>query len=139
MAGRVGGPPGLSEGGFGGVGEAAVCFQTMAQTMKHMREIIDNVEAHSINVEKHVRELSLVMMDLTKACGRMFEQAHLRFVAMFSATRTCGGRSGGFHKDVMEHQLIMNLWQSTETSQVFDGGTKSSQHLSDKLEVHTRT
>ena len=55
MAGGVGGPPGLSEGGFGEVGEAAVCFQTMAKTMKRLGEIRDNVEADGINVEKYVK------------------------------------------------------------------------------------
>ena len=48
-------------------------------------------------------------MDLTKACGRMFEQEHLRFIAMFSATRNSGGGGGGFHRGVMEHKVIMNL------------------------------
>ena len=105
MSGGVGVPPGLGEGGFGDVGEAAVCFQTMAKTMKRLGEIRDNVEADSINVEKYVKELSVVTRDLTKACGRMFEQEH----AMFSATRNNGGGGGGFHRGAMEHKVIMNL------------------------------
>ena len=109
MSGGVGVPPGLGEGGFGDVGEAAVCFQTMAKTMKRLWEIRGNVEADSINVEKYVKEQSVVTMDLTKACGRMFEQEHLRFIAMFSATRNNGGGGGGFHRGVMEHKVIMNL------------------------------
>ncbi len=37
-------------------------------------EIRDKVEADSIHVEKYVKELSLVTMHLTKACGRIFGQ-----------------------------------------------------------------
>ena len=44
----------------------------MAKTMKRLGEPRDNVEADSINVEKYVKELSVVTMDLTKACRRMF-------------------------------------------------------------------
>ena len=77
--------------------------------MKLLGELRGNVEADSINVEKYVKELSVVTMYLTKACGRMFEQEHLRFIAMFSATRNSGGGGGGFYKGVMEHKIIMNL------------------------------
>ncbi len=87
MSGGVGVPPGLGEGGFGDVGGAAVCFHTMAKTMKRLGELRDDVEADSITAEKYVKELSVVTMDFAKACGRMFEQEHLRFIAMFSATR----------------------------------------------------
>ena len=55
-----------------------------------MGEIRANVKADSINVEKYVKELAAVTMDLTGPCGRMFEQEHLRSIAMFSATRTSG-------------------------------------------------
>ncbi len=51
-------PPGFDEGGFGDVGEAAVCCQTMAKIMmKCLGEICDNVEADSINVEGYVKEV----------------------------------------------------------------------------------
>ena len=87
----VGVPPGLDDGGFDDVGEAAVCFQTMAKAMRRLGEIRDNVEADVINVDKYVKELSVATMNLTKACGRMFEQENFRFIAMFSETRTRGG------------------------------------------------
>ncbi len=78
---------GLSVGGkkgFGDVGEAAVCFQTMAEFIRRLREIRDNVEADNVNVERYVKELAGVTIDctITKACGRMFEQEHLRVIAM---------------------------------------------------------
>ncbi len=78
-----GGPPGL--GGFGEVGEAAVWLQTIAKTMKPLGEIRDNVEADSVDVEHYVKGLAVVTTDLTKACRRMFEQEHLRFINMFAA------------------------------------------------------
>ncbi len=59
MAGGAGAPPGLGERGFADVGEAVVCFQIMAKTMKRLGEIRDNVKADSINVEKYVKELSV--------------------------------------------------------------------------------
>ncbi len=98
MVGGVGVPPGLSDGGFGDVGEAAMCFQSMAKTMRRLGEIRDNVEMDGIKVEKYVKELSAVTMDLTKACGRMFQQEHLRFIAMFSATRNIWMRMRRFSR-----------------------------------------
>ncbi len=71
------------------------------------------MEADSINVEQYIKELAVVTMDLTKACGRMFEQNHFRFIAMLLATRTSGGGGGGggggrgFHRGGMEHKVIM--------------------------------
>ncbi len=55
----VGVPPGLADGGFGDVGEAAVCFQTMTNIMRRLGEIRDNAEYDSINVEKYLRELAI--------------------------------------------------------------------------------
>ncbi len=88
MSGGVGIPRGLAEGGFGDVGEANMCSQRMARAMKRLGDIRDNVEGDSINMEKYLKELAVVSMDLTKACGRMFEQQHLRFTLMFAATKT---------------------------------------------------
>ena len=59
MSGGVGVRSGLGEGGLGDVGEAAVCFQTMAKVMHRLAEIRDNVEADSINIEKYVKELTI--------------------------------------------------------------------------------
>ncbi len=60
MAGQ---PPGLrgSTGGsegFGAVGEAGACYNTMACLMIWAGEVRDSVEADSINVEKYVKELA---------------------------------------------------------------------------------
>ncbi len=82
----------------------------MAKTIKRLGEIRDNVEANGINVEKYVKELAVVTMDLTEACGSKFKQEHFRFIAMFLTTRNNGGRGGGgFYRDVMEYKGIMNL------------------------------
>ena len=74
----------------------------MAKTMRR-------VEADSISVKRYVKELSVVTMDFTQACGRVFEQEHLRFIAILSATRNNGGGGEGFHRDDTEHKVIMNL------------------------------
>ncbi len=89
-------------------------------------------------MEKYVKELSVVTMDLTKACGRMFEQEHLRFISMFSATRSSGGGGGGFHKGVMEHKVITNLRAVNGDKSFSDIGTKITPQPLDKLEVHMR-
>ncbi len=67
MSNGVGVPPELVEGGFGDVGEAAVRFQKMARAVRRLGEIRDKVEADSINVEKYLKELAVMTMDLTKA------------------------------------------------------------------------
>ncbi len=45
----------------------------MFKGMKRLRD----VEADSINVEKYVKELSKVCLDMFRAIGTMFEQWHL--------------------------------------------------------------
>ena len=109
MSNGVGFPPGLDDD-CGDAGEEAVCFQTMAKTMRRLAEI-RNVEVDSISVEKHLKELAMVTRDHTKCCGRMFEQEHLRFIAMFSATRASGGGRGGrgFRRGVMQNKVSTNL------------------------------
>ena len=68
MSGGVGVPPGLAEGGFEDVGEASMFFQRLAEAMKRLGRIRDNVETDSINVDKYLKELAVVTMDFTKAC-----------------------------------------------------------------------
>ena len=92
------------------------------------------MEGDSINVEKYVKELSVVTMDLTKACGGMFEQEHFRFTAMFSATRSSAGGGGGFHKGAMEHKDIMNLRAVNGDKSSFRQLTRSSPQPSGKLD-----
>ncbi len=64
-AGGVGVTAGLVEDGFGVVGEDAFYFQTMADTMHRLGQIRGNMEADNINVEKYVKELSVVTTDFT--------------------------------------------------------------------------
>ncbi len=143
MSGGVGVLPGLGEGGFGDVGEAAVCFQPMAKTMKRLGEIRDNAEADSINVERYVKELSLLTMDRTRPCGIMFEHKHIRFIAMFSTTKNSGGGGGGFHRGVMEHRVIMNLRAAvapkSSTALVQVGGAHDSSQVSQQKSTWAET
>ncbi len=55
----VGAPTGFVEGGVGDVGEANVCFQKMAKTMRRLGKIRDNAEADSIDVEKYLKEVAV--------------------------------------------------------------------------------
>jgi hypothetical protein len=80
----LGGPPGRG-GGFGSVGEANEFYETLANAIKRMTEIRDNVEGDSMNTERYVKELSQVMIKVTKAAGIVFEQEQLRFFSMYLA------------------------------------------------------
>ncbi len=62
-------------------------------------------------MEKYVKEMVVVTVDLTKAYGRIFEQEHLRFISMFSA-KGGGGHGGGgnwFPKAIMEQKIIQHV------------------------------
>ncbi len=76
------GPPTF---GFGHVGEAGACYAKMAQALRHAEGVRDNVEGDSINVARCVKEVTIMIYDLTKATGRMFEQEHLKMINMVSA------------------------------------------------------
>ncbi len=107
---EVGAPPGFDDGGFGDVGEAAVCFQSMGKIMRRLVEIRDNVKNDSLGVEKHLKELAIATMGFAIACRRMFEQEHLMLIAMFSAMGTAGGGGGeerGLHKGIVERKIII--------------------------------
>ncbi len=130
-----GGPPGLGGsndggvgGGFGHVGEAGACYAKMAQVLHRAGEIRDNVEVVSINVEKYVKEIATLMVDLTKASGRMFQQEHLRMVNMVSAINPGGsGGTGGNRftaKGIMEQKVIMNLRMVNGDNLCFANGTQ---------------
>ena len=95
MAG-VGNPPGLR--GFGEVGQARASCDRMVEGMSMLKEIVDNVEGDQLRTEKYVKGLGAVCTEMPRATGAMFEQEHLKFVAMFPATRTGGGGRGGFTK-----------------------------------------
>ena len=73
-------------------------------------------------MEKYLKELAVVTMDLTKACGRMFEQEHLRFISMITAAGSSQGASGGgfkYTKGIMEHRVIQNLKAVTGDKSLF--------------------
>ena len=110
MAG-AGVPPGFAAGGFGEVGEAKLNFHRMAQGMSRMKQISENVATYQLNIEKYVKELSDVCMEMFRTTGAMFEQEHLRLINMFVATGG-GGQGGGSHrfpKAIMEHKVIQYL------------------------------
>ncbi len=119
------------------MGKATVCFQTMAKTMRRLGEIRDN---DSINVERYRKELAVVTVDFTKACGRMFEQENFRYIAMFSATRISGGvgGGGGFHRGIMQHKVITNLRADNGDKSLPENGTEHSPQPSDKLKECVR-
>ncbi len=59
-----------------------------------------------MNVEKYVKELSDVGIDMFRAAGSMFEQENTRIINMFAASGG-GGHGGGrrrFPKAIMEHK-----------------------------------
>ncbi len=64
-----------------------------------------------MNVEKYVKLLSDVCMEMFRATGSMFEQNYLRSINMFAATGGSGpgGVSHRFPKGIMEHKVIQNL------------------------------
>ncbi len=76
MSGGVPEPPGLGRGtsGFGEVGQAAFNYQEMVKGMKRLKDIENNVETDSINMEKYVKELPKVCCDMFRATGTIFEQ-----------------------------------------------------------------
>ncbi len=55
----------------------------------------NNVERDSINVERYVKEVAIMIYELTMATGRMFEQEHLRMINMVSAISP-GGATGSY-------------------------------------------
>ena len=61
-------------GGFGDVGQAAVNSQEMVSGMRRLKDIENNVETDSINVEMYVKELSKVCWDMFRVTGSMSEQ-----------------------------------------------------------------
>ncbi len=70
--------------------------------MKRLKDIENNVETDSINMEKYVKELFKVRWDMFRATGAMFEQENLRFINMFAATTK-------HTREIMQHKVITNL------------------------------
>ncbi len=56
-----------------------------AWSIGRLVEIRGNVERYSCNAERCIKELSIIMMKITKASGRMVEQEPLRLMAMYVA------------------------------------------------------
>ncbi len=61
------------------MGDSSEWYESLANAIKRLGEIEDNVEGDSLNTEKYEKEQSEVMIDITKAGGIMFEQEQLRF------------------------------------------------------------
>ena len=85
----------------------------MARVLPRAGEAHDNVEADSINVEKYVKGIVALVIDLVKASGRMFEHQHLRMIKMVPAIKPGGsggtGGNGFTAKGIMEHKAIRKL------------------------------
>ncbi len=63
-----------------------------------------------MNTESYIKELSQVMIKVTKAAGRVLEQDHMRFMAMYVGAGS--GIAGGcdrHQESIMEHRVIQNL------------------------------
>ncbi len=53
-------------------------------------QIEENVENDQLTIEKYVKELTSVCREMFKATGATFEQEHLRFISMITASRGGG-------------------------------------------------
>ncbi len=86
-------------------------FHRMVKGMTKMKEISESAAEDQLNVEKYVKELSDVCVEMFRATGAMFEQERMRFINLFAATGG-GGQGGGgqrFPKAIMEHRVIQYL------------------------------
>ena len=79
--------------GFGEVGDSGACFDRVVKCMKRLKEIEENVESDTLNLEKYVKELAKVTHEITGAYGRLFEQENLRMMPVIVA-----GMSGSSYK-----------------------------------------
>ncbi len=125
-------PPGL--GGFGDVGEARLCFNKLAAGMERWRQVEDTIEHDTINAEKYIKELAVVVKEMLRATDAMFEQEHRRFINMYMTASMQGGRaSGGVHtrpaKPNMEHKVVQNLPAVNGCKVCSSNGTRSSLQL----------
>ncbi len=82
----------------------------MAQVLQHAVEVRDHVEGDSSSEKKYVKEMTIMVYDLIKATGGMFEQECLRMINMVSAIIP-GGAGGSYRtpKGIFEHRVIQNL------------------------------
>ncbi len=62
----------------------------MAKALQFAGDVRDSVEADSINGEMYVEKIVNLVIYLTEASGRMFEQEHFRRINMVSAINTGG-------------------------------------------------
>ena len=60
--------------GFGDVGDSALCYDRVVKGMKRLKDIEENVESDTLNLEKYVKEMAKVSHEIIGACGRLFEQ-----------------------------------------------------------------
>jgi hypothetical protein len=131
-------PPGVRD--FGEVGKAKLNFQKMVRGRSRMKKKSEDVSGDQLNVEKRVKELSDVRMEMFRATGAMFEQEHLRFINMFAATG--GGGQGGsgyrFLKAIMEHKVIQCLGAVSGNKSFFRRWHQKYTTALGKFQMHMR-
>ncbi len=62
----------------------------MVELISRFKDIEGHIERDIRKADKYIQELPKESQEMSKAMGRMFEQDHLRFIAMISAA----GKSG---------------------------------------------
>ncbi len=65
----------------------------------------------SLHVENYDHDTMTVIQEVFIATGRMFEQEHLRMVAMITASNFGAVDDGGvkYNKGIMEHRVVQGL------------------------------
>ncbi len=66
-------PPGL--GGFGGVGDPSDSYDALAWSIRRLAEIRVNVEGDSLNMERCIKELLIIMIKITKQPGECLSRS----------------------------------------------------------------
>ncbi len=78
---------GVNEGagqGSGDVGDAAVCFDTLVAITVMAQEIARHVKSNGWNMERYMEETANMAADSGGVVGIMYEQEHLRYIAMIA-------------------------------------------------------
>ncbi len=61
-------------------------------------QIEENVENDQLTIERYVKELTTVCREMIKAARVMFEQEHLHFISMFTASKSGRSNGGGYQR-----------------------------------------
>ncbi len=91
------------------MGQARICYPRMRAGMERMPQIEENVENDQLNIESYVKEVASVCKEMFKAAGATFEQEHLNFISMITASRSGAPNGGGHHKTIVESKVIQNV------------------------------